>query len=174
MSDLTIDPITKPFTATITPPGSKSLTNRALVLAALSDGVCELSNVLFADDTQVMLEGLKRIGFQLDIDQQACKVRVHGCGGLVGQTGMRLSGNSSQRDCVSDTGVSPVPAAPTRARRPCHETPVPRIPGQAQTRMSVPPIELSCGNSGTTIRFLSALCALGTGTFVLDGVARMR
>src|SRR5438034_9291283 len=34
--------------------------------------------------------------------------------------------------------------------------------------------DLFCGNSGTTIRFLTALCALGKGTFTLDGVARMR
>ena len=37
MSDVTLDPVTKPFAATITPPGSKSLTNRALVLAALEE-----------------------------------------------------------------------------------------------------------------------------------------
>jgi 3-phosphoshikimate 1-carboxyvinyltransferase len=122
MSDLTIQPLPAPFTATITPPGSKSLTNRALVLAALSDGVCNLSNVLFAEDTRVMLESLARLGFELDIDQHAGTVRVHGRGG----------------------------------------------------RIDKDHAELFCGNSGTTIRFLTALCALGKGTFTLDGVARMR
>ena len=52
--------------ARITPPGSKSLTNRALVLAALATGPCDVSNILFADDTAVMLDGLARLGFRLE------------------------------------------------------------------------------------------------------------
>src|SRR5436190_22763403 len=83
MSDVTIQPITAPFDATFTPPGSKSLTNRALVLAALSDGPCELSNVLFADDTRVMLDGLKKLGFDVTIDEPANRVRVVGLGGEI-------------------------------------------------------------------------------------------
>ena len=122
MPDIRIDTLDKPFTATFAPPGSKSLTNRALVLAALADGACELSNVLFADDTQVMLEGLKKLGFQLDIDEANRTVRVAGRGGPIDRS----------------------------------------------------EAEIFCGNSGTTIRFLTALCSLGTGKFVLDGVERMR
>ena len=45
--------------ATVTPPGSKSLTNRALVIAALADGASALSNVLLADDTRVMIAAPK-------------------------------------------------------------------------------------------------------------------
>jgi 3-phosphoshikimate 1-carboxyvinyltransferase len=122
MSDITLQPISKPFTATITPPGSKSLSNRALVLSALSDGACELSNVLFADDTDVMLDGLARLGFEIQVDRQTRAVRVHGRDG--------------------------------------------RVPNSSA--------ELMCGNSGTTIRFLAALCALGNGTYQLDGTPRMR
>jgi 3-phosphoshikimate 1-carboxyvinyltransferase len=122
MPDVTIEPVSRPFTATITPPGSKSLTNRALVLAALADGASNLSNVLFADDTLVMLDCLERLGFELNVDQQANRVRV---GGLAG-----------------------------------------KIPSQSA--------ELFCGNSGTTIRFLTALCALGRGRYTLDGIPRMR
>jgi len=122
MSDVRLEPITKPFTATFSPPGSKSLTNRALVLAALAEGICDLSNVLFADDTHVMLESLTRLGFHLVIDHAARTVRVHGRGGKI------------DRDSA----------------------------------------DLFCGNSGTTIRFLTALCSLGSGTFTVDGVARMR
>jgi 3-phosphoshikimate 1-carboxyvinyltransferase len=122
MSDMLIEPIPPGFSATITPPGSKSLTNRALVLAALADGPCELSNVLFADDTHVMLEGLKKLGFDVTIDEQASRVRVVGLGG--------------------------------------------KIPSEST--------EIFCGNSGTTIRFLTALCTLGKGTFTLDGIERMR
>jgi 3-phosphoshikimate 1-carboxyvinyltransferase len=122
MSDVAVEPITKPFNVTLTPPGSKSLTNRALVLAALAQGRCTLSNVLFADDTLVMLECLGRLGFDLEIDRAAHTVAVSG-----------LGGNIPARDA-----------------------------------------DLFCGNSGTTIRFLSAMCALGRGRFNLDGIARMR
>src|SRR2546423_3648420 len=95
MSDLLIEPIPAPFTATITPPGSKSLTNRALVLAALADGTSELSNVLFADDTMVMLDGLAKLEFQLEIDRDARRVIVHGRGGRIGATNAELfCGNS--------------------------------------------------------------------------------
>lgn len=122
MSDTLIEPITGAFDVTITPPGSKSLTNRALVLAALGDGSGELSNVLFADDTLVMIEGLTRLGFRVGIDRPSHVVRVEGQGGAIPASGA----------------------------------------------------ELFCGNSGTTIRFLTALCALGRGRFNLDGIPRMR
>ena len=69
MSDILLEPISKPFNVTLAPPGSKSLTNRALVLAALAEGTCELSNVLFADDTLVMLDCLSRLGFDVKIDR---------------------------------------------------------------------------------------------------------
>src|SRR5947207_5279347 len=95
MSDLTIKPIPVPFAATITPPGSKSLTNRALILAALADGICDLSNVLFADDTHVMLENLMKLGFRLMIDHDAGTVRIHGRGGKIERSGVDLfCGNS--------------------------------------------------------------------------------
>src|SRR5438046_3333548 len=83
MSDVTLEPVRTPFAASITPPGSKSLTNRALVIAALADGSSELSNVLFADDTEAMLESLTRLGFELDINRPAASVRVHGRGGQI-------------------------------------------------------------------------------------------
>src|ERR1700753_878594 len=58
MNELPLVPLIRPFNVRMSPPGSKSLTNRALVLAALGTEKCELSNVLFADDTLVMLENL--------------------------------------------------------------------------------------------------------------------
>src|SRR3954449_6807834 len=83
MPDVTIEPVSRPFTATITPPGSKSLTNRALVLAALADGPGRLSNVLFADDTLVMLDGLARLGFEVSVDRPARAVTITGTGGAI-------------------------------------------------------------------------------------------
>ncbi len=122
MSDVAIDPVTRPFNASITPPGSKSITNRALILAALARGKSALSNILLADDTRVMVEALEELGFEIEINRTQKTLNIGGRGGVI-----------------------PVAAA-----------------------------KLFCGNSGTTIRFLTALCALGRGEFILDGVERMR
>jgi 3-phosphoshikimate 1-carboxyvinyltransferase len=77
-----IEPV-KPFDLTLSPPGSKSLTNRALLIAALSDGRAELDGVLFADDTRRMLEALQTLGFELVIDEDAKCVTVTGQGGNI-------------------------------------------------------------------------------------------
>jgi len=122
MSDLTIEPFAKPFAVSVTPPGSKSLTNRALVLAALASGTCTISNILFADDTLVMLDCLRALGFDVQVDESSRTATVGGKGG--------------------------------------------ELPARSA--------ELFCGNSGTTIRFVTALCALGRGVYTLDGVPRMR
>lgn len=50
-----------PAHVTLSTPGSKSLSNRALVLAALSRGVCRLTNLLHSDDTQVMMNALRTL-----------------------------------------------------------------------------------------------------------------
>lgn len=55
-----------PVQATITVPGSKSLTNRKLVLAALSDGPSTLSAPLHSDDSERMVEALRALGVQID------------------------------------------------------------------------------------------------------------
>ena len=49
-------------------PGSKSITNRALLLAALSNYRCNLQGVLFSDDSRAFLDSLKNLGFEVDID----------------------------------------------------------------------------------------------------------
>ena len=78
MSDpILIEPV-KPFDLTLSPPGSKSLTNRALLIAALADGPSVLDGVLFADDTRRMIEALKDLGFMLEVDEDAKRVTVHG------------------------------------------------------------------------------------------------
>ncbi|MBU3605381.1 3-phosphoshikimate 1-carboxyvinyltransferase [Polynucleobacter sp. MWH-Creno-3A4] len=61
-------------------PGSKSISNRALLLAALSSGTTPLNNLLDADDTQVMRNALRQLG--LSVTDKADKVCVvEGCGG---------------------------------------------------------------------------------------------
>src|SRR5438067_1846185 len=95
MSDVIVPTLKPPFRASIAPPGSKSLTNRALILAALAEGQSTLSNVLFADDTRVMLDGLRKLGFKLDSDETAHVVRVGGHGGAIPTSAAELfCGNS--------------------------------------------------------------------------------
>ena len=51
-------------------PGSKSMTNRALLLAALADGVSRLKGVLFSDDSRVFMKALQTVGFDVKIEEE--------------------------------------------------------------------------------------------------------
>lgn len=123
MSDTyVVKTVSGPVSGSIRPPGSKSLTNRALITAALADGTTQLSGVLTSDDTRVMVESLNRLGISVEHDAAAKTMTVAGCGGTP-------------------------PASDA---------------------------DLWLENSGTSIRFLTALAALGHGHIRLDGNARMR
>src|ERR1017187_1165260 len=63
-----IKPLVKPPNCTITVPISKSITNRALILAALAKGKCTLRGALWADDTQVMVDSLQKLGFEVTVE----------------------------------------------------------------------------------------------------------
>ena len=108
-------PIVGPVQGRIRPPGSKSLTNRALIVAALAQGVSRLQGVLDSQDTRVMIDSLQRLGLQVRQDAAACTAEITGCGGQI---------PNSQAD-------------------------------------------LWLENSGTSIRFLTAMCALGHGRYRL-------
>lgn len=73
----------EPFELTVDAPGSKSITNRALMLAALADGETTLHGVLFSDDSRHFLQCLIDLGFCLTIDEAAHTVRVIGHGGHI-------------------------------------------------------------------------------------------
>ena len=75
-----MQPVTGPIDAAVTVPGSKSLTNRALLLAALADGDSQLSGVLFADDTRLMLAALERLGYEVEADEDKAEVWIGGGG----------------------------------------------------------------------------------------------
>lgn len=70
-----------PVAAEIQPPGSKSITNRSIVCAALACGISELSGVLDSEDTQVMIRGWKAVGLHLEHDARTSKLVVKGAGG---------------------------------------------------------------------------------------------
>ena len=73
----------RPIDATIRPPGSKSYTNRALLLAGLASGTSRLSGALFSDDTMHMARGLEALGFSMHADQAARTFTVGGGGGRI-------------------------------------------------------------------------------------------
>ena len=116
-----IEPV-GPVRGTIRPPGSKSITNRALVCAALANGRSELHGALASEDTHVMIDSLQRLGIEVIQNSRHKTLTVAGCGG--------------------------------------------QLPADRA--------ELFVANSGTTIRFLTALVASGVGHYRLDGIERMR
>lgn len=123
---LEMQPLARPPHAIIDVPGSKSITNRALVLAALCcrSWVTSLQGCLRSEDTDLMAAALRALGFEI--------------GGWEAGRGLVYVGTES-----SDL-----------------------IPAKSA--------DLFVGNSGTTMRFLTALVSLGQGRYRLDGVERMR
>lgn len=74
--------IPKSLDITCTPPGSKSISNRALVLAALGSGTCRIKNLLHSDDTEVMLNALEQLGAAtFSWEQEGDVLVVNGKGG---------------------------------------------------------------------------------------------
>jgi len=118
---LPIHPV-RSINSEIRPPGSKSITNRALVLAALAKGTSLLHNALDSEDTRLMIHALQSLGIETVHDPEQETILVHGCDG----------------------------------------------------RLRKKNIDIFVGNSGTTIRFLTAMVTLGCGTYRLDGIDRMR
>ena len=80
---LPIRPFTKPVRGEVTLPGSKSLTNRALLLAALCDGPVTLTGALFSEDTQLMATALTRLGIPVKTDEANKAIHVVGQGGKI-------------------------------------------------------------------------------------------
>jgi 3-phosphoshikimate 1-carboxyvinyltransferase len=76
-----LTPPTRPPSATLELPGSKSLTHRALLAAALATGTSSLNRILIADDTQLMIEALAALGVEIEINVGDRAALVHGCGG---------------------------------------------------------------------------------------------
>lgn len=68
---------------TVSVPGSKSVTNRALLLAAMGNGVTKLNGVLFSDDSRAFLNCLKELGFFLNIDEKDRTVTIKGTSGNI-------------------------------------------------------------------------------------------
>ena len=81
MSALPIHPVSHPIEGTIRVPGSKSITNRALLLAALCEGRSRLEGALFSDDTRYMEVALNQLGIEVVADEKAQTFEIEGRGG---------------------------------------------------------------------------------------------
>ena len=114
--------VTGPVNGEVIPPGSKSITNRALLCAAIANGTSTLQGALNCEDTQIMVNSLRQLGLQVIWDHQKNVIDVHGTGNAFPEL-------------------------------------------QA---------DLHVGNSGTTMRFLTAVLSSMSGRYSLDGVDRMR
>lgn len=86
--ELEIVPLDRPPDATVLIPGSKSVTNRALLIAALADGRSRISNPLFSDDSYWLMDALVRLG--IDVSAEKGEVCVSGQGGGIQASGVDL------------------------------------------------------------------------------------
>lgn len=80
---LPIRPIRGKIDGTLVLPGSKSITNRALILAALSSGQTQLGGALFSRDTKIMIAALNALGFKLVAEEAALTIQIEGLGGVI-------------------------------------------------------------------------------------------
>ena len=99
-----IEPIQTPLNATIEVPGSKSYTNRALLVAALAHGDSTLTGALFSDDTRYMCTALRKLGVKIAADEKQATFHVQGNSGDIPVPGAELYiGNSgtTSRSLVS-------------------------------------------------------------------------
>ncbi len=106
-------------------PGSKSITNRALLLAALSGKQCTLRGVLFSDDSRGFLDCLVRLGFWLEVREDKCEVTIQGMGGKIpdgrGSIDVRSAGTAARFLTVMlalSGGEYDLTASPQMCRRP--------------------------------------------------------
>ena len=92
---LEIQPLQEPLNAIVAVPGSKSYTNRALLVAALANGESHLTDALFSDDTDYMVQSLRKLGVSIEADPKAASFMVTGNGGRIPVDGAELYiGNS--------------------------------------------------------------------------------
>jgi len=83
-------PIPHPLSATVRVPGSKSLTNRALLIASLANGKTKLTNALFSDDSKYFAQALQTLGFNIQLDEPNHEMTVTGLGGKIPATKAEL------------------------------------------------------------------------------------
>lgn len=121
-----VTPFTTPVRGSVTVPGSKSITNRALIIAALADGETVLQNCLFSEDTEIMVKALQDLGFDVQPDPTAKTIRVVGLSGEIPNKKADLFvGNSGTSArfltaflCLSQGGDYTLDGVPQMRKRP--------------------------------------------------------
>jgi 3-phosphoshikimate 1-carboxyvinyltransferase len=105
---MTVERLGKPPDATVVVPGSKSITNRALVCAALASGTSVVTGALLSDDTEAMISCLEQLGVRCEVelgtkagpnDLSVPRIVVHGHGAIGGEgvvLDARLSGTTAR------------------------------------------------------------------------------
>jgi 3-phosphoshikimate 1-carboxyvinyltransferase len=88
--ELEVTPLEGPPDATIRVPGSKSVTNRALIIAALAEGHSRILNPLFSDDSFWLMNALVRLGIDVSADGERGEVYVSGRSGEIYASGVDL------------------------------------------------------------------------------------
>jgi len=83
IDEIEIRPARNPLHARIALPGSKSITNRALLLAAMAAGRSTIDSALLSDDTRYMTTALQALGFRVVVDEPARRIVVDGLGGAI-------------------------------------------------------------------------------------------
>ena len=124
-----VHPLVRPPDAEVTVPGSKSLTNRALLAAGLARGTSTLTGVLDADDTRAMVDGLRSLGVAIRTFDDRTRMAVDGVDGRPPVVGphleVRLSGTTARflgPVLARVGGTSHLDGLPPFRRRPMGET----------------------------------------------------
>lgn len=90
-------------------PGSKSITNRALLIATLAEGETLLEGVLFSDDSRNFLNCVKDLGVDIEVDEEKKTVIVHGCDGQIPKSEAEIyvgSAGTAARFLAACLGIS--------------------------------------------------------------------
>lgn len=146
-------PLPHPVSGTVAVPGSKSLTARLLVVAALADGTSTLHGAAEGDDAERMVDGLRRLGVPVHVGDGGRRLTVGPP--AVGTPALGASGTVPPSTASAPPTVADEPRGTTVAPTPA-------------------PITLDVGLAGTVARFLTPVAAAGTRPVTVDGTPRMR
>ena len=94
-------PVAGPIDADVELPGSKSVTNRAFLIAALAEGRSTLTRVLESDDTRYMARALRTLGIGMERDLETATASVVGGGGVVPSAGASIHIGNAGTDSKS-------------------------------------------------------------------------
>ena len=123
---MAVRPFTRPARGEAAIPGSKSLTNRAMLMASLCPGEVTLTGALLSEDTEIMAEALRNLGFDIEENERACTLRVEGRGGLIRATDANLfvglAGTAARfltaLCCAAKRGTFKIDGIPQMRKRP--------------------------------------------------------